>query len=107
LSGSQRLTEVICYIQQWTLADASFQRALALEPGNARAMGFAGMLAMDLGRLDEVIALYRRAMEIDPLRPRGYYDFAMILFHAGRQAEAATVLKKALKIFPEMANAHC
>ena len=92
---------------QWTVADASFQRALALEPGNSKAMGFAGMLAEDLGRLDEAIALYRRAVEIDPLSPRGYYDSAMVLFYAGRQEEAASVLKKALELFPEMDNAHC
>jgi serine/threonine protein kinase/Tfp pilus assembly protein PilF len=91
---------------EWTAADASFHRALALEPGNAQVMIYAGMAARALGRLDEAIALNRRAIEIDPLRSEGYQTFAWVLFYAGRPEEAAAVLNKALELSPEMPNAH-
>jgi tetratricopeptide (TPR) repeat protein len=86
----------------WAGADASFRRALELEPGNANAIGGAGLLAWVLGRLDEAIELYRQALDIDPLRPNLYGNYALILICAGRQAEATATLKKTGELFPEM-----
>ncbi|HSA91610.1 MAG TPA: protein kinase, partial [Terriglobales bacterium] len=55
------------YDWDWAGADASYQRALALEPGNARVMRGAATLANTLGRFEEALALDRRAVELDPL----------------------------------------
>ena len=90
----------------WAAADASFHRALALEPGNAIAIGGSGSLAWVLGRLDEALALYRRASEIDPLNASFYYYTGLVLNSAGRQEEAIAAFRKALEITPEMENVH-
>ena len=58
------------YDWDWPKADASFQRALALEPGNAMVLGSAAFLAAALGRLEEASALDRRAAELDPHNPQ-------------------------------------
>jgi len=50
------------YEWDWACADGSFQRALALEPGNARALDGAAQLARTLGRFEEAFALDRRAV---------------------------------------------
>ena len=45
------------YDWDWEAADASFRRALDLEPGNAQALRFAGIQALTLGRWSEAIDL--------------------------------------------------
>jgi TolB-like protein/Flp pilus assembly protein TadD len=90
----------------WAGADASYKRALALEPGNARAIMNAGSLASDLGRLDEAIALNRRATTIEPLDSGTYYNLGLALHYAGRQEEARAAIKKALELAPERALVH-
>ena len=90
----------------WAGADASYKRALALEPGDARTIRGAGLLAAHLGRLDQGINLFRKAIDQDPLNSNAYHDFGTILHYAGRQKEATAALSKALELAPEMVNAH-
>ncbi len=89
----------------WKGADASYQRALALSPGDAGVMRAIGSLARMLGHFDESIRLYRRAIAIDPLF--GYRGLALNLHYAGRQEEAKAAVDKALELTPGMAQAHC
>ena len=91
----------------WVGADASYRRALELEPGNATVIQSAGTLARALGRLDESIALYRRAIEIDPLSSSSYNSAGIALYYAGLQEDAAVALKKALELAPERRVSHC
>src|SRR5260370_4018823 len=51
----------------WAGADASIQRAMALEPGNPEYLGQAANSAAMFSRSDEALALARRAVELDPL----------------------------------------
>jgi TolB-like protein/DNA-binding winged helix-turn-helix (wHTH) protein/cytochrome c-type biogenesis protein CcmH/NrfG len=95
------------YDWDWAGADASFQRALALEPGNARMIGRAGLLALFMGRLDDATALCRRAMEIDPLNFVVTQNAGIALYYAGRHEEAKAAFQKILELDPEMANTHC
>jgi TolB-like protein/tetratricopeptide (TPR) repeat protein len=88
----------------WSGAEASYQRALKLEPGDAGVLRGAGSLARMLGHLDESIGLYRRAIEIDPLY--GPKNLGLALLYAGRQDEAKTAFGKALELNPELAVAH-
>lgn len=91
----------------WTGADSSFKKALALEPGNVIAIQGAGALARVLGHLDEAIAQYRRAIAVDPLNSVAYADYGLVLQYAGRNEEAKAAFLKALEISPEMVRIHC
>ena len=59
----------ISYDWDWAAADASFRKALDLEPGNAQALRYASSQALTLGRWNEAIDLANKAIERDPLRP--------------------------------------
>ena len=88
----------------WNGADASFQLALALKPGDARVLRSKGSLERILGHLDESIRLYRRAVEIEPLS--GNSNLGLALHYAGRQEEAKAALGKALEVTPEIEVTH-
>jgi TolB-like protein/predicted Zn-dependent protease len=94
------------YDWDWAGADASYQRALALEPGNAVVIRGAGVLAAHLGRVDEALALDRRALELDPLSAVIYFNLGLHAYYAGRLEEAVTAIKKALELSPDMAVTH-
>jgi tetratricopeptide (TPR) repeat protein len=51
----------------WVGADASFQRAVALDSGNPEVVRMAASSAAMLGRFDEAPQLNRRAVDLDPL----------------------------------------
>ena len=72
----------------WRGAEASYRRALELAPGDATVLRRAAMLALNLGRVDEAIGLYRRAVEQDPLSAAVYANFGDALGAAGSLGEA-------------------
>jgi TolB-like protein len=94
------------YDWDWAGADASYQRALALEPRNATLLRQADVLPAALGRFDEALALDRRAMELDPLNPSGGVSLGQTACYAGRLDEAVAALKKALELAPDRPHAH-
>ena len=67
----------------WTGADASFQRAVALDPGSPEAVRSAAFSAAMLGRLDEALPLIRRAVDLDPLNADSWERLAEIEFFDG------------------------
>jgi TolB-like protein/class 3 adenylate cyclase len=96
----------LSYDWDWTGADASYQRALALEPGNAKFIRNAAVLAKTLGRLDEALAQDRRAVELDPLSVPAHNTLGIAAYYAGRLEEAAAAFKKALELNPEFPGTH-
>jgi serine/threonine-protein kinase len=94
------------YDWDWVGADASGQRALALEPGNATVVWSAAALASTLGRFEEALALDRRAVELDPLRVSSHVNLGVDAYYAGRLEEAVAALKKALELNSEFPGAH-
>lgn len=94
------------YDQDWAGADAAFQRALALEPGNAGAMLGAAWLAATLGHVDEAMVLNHRAVELNPLSPAAYVDFTVHAAFAGRFDEAIVACNKALELDPAYPRIH-
>ena len=89
----------------WAGADASFKRALTLEPGNVTAAMRAADLALFLGRLDEALALYRRSVELDPLSAEAQFFLGVPALYAGRLDEAAASFRKALELNPAYPSA--
>ena len=94
------------YDWDWAGADASYQRALALEPGNATVVRRAAELAATLGRFEEAMALDRRAVELDPLSVPTHRSLGLHAYGAGRLEEAAAAFKKALELNPEYPASH-
>ena len=94
------------YDWDWEAADASFRRALDLEPGNALALRRAGFQAVVLGRWNEAIDLDNKAIERDPLRPASYGSLGSALLAVNRDREAETAYRKALELDPDGATWH-
>jgi TolB-like protein/DNA-binding winged helix-turn-helix (wHTH) protein/Tfp pilus assembly protein PilF len=90
----------------WTGADASFQRAVALDPENPEVVRTAAGSATMLGRFDEAIQLDRRAVDLDPLNADSWEALAEPEFYMGQLDEAAADLKKALNLNPDVVTAH-
>jgi serine/threonine protein kinase/Tfp pilus assembly protein PilF len=85
----------------WEGADAAYQRALTLDPGNATALRGAAVLAFTMGRLDEAIESDYRAVRLDPLNIPTHHNLGLHAYYAGRLDEAADALKKALELNPD------
>jgi len=94
------------YDWDWAGADASFQRALALEPGNARVVRNAASLAGTLGRFEDAMAQDRRAVELDPLSVVTRYNLGLHAYYAGRLEEAVAAFNKTLELNPGFPQAH-
>jgi tetratricopeptide (TPR) repeat protein len=94
------------YDWDWAGADASFQRALALDAGNITVIRNAVLLAAALGRFDEALALNRRAVELDPLNTWSHFNHAIVAYYAGRLEEALSACRKILEINPERPLVH-
>ena len=88
----------------WAGANASFQRAVALEPGNPEHVGFAALSAADLGRFDEALKLNRQAIDLDPLNADSWEPLARTEFMMGQLDQSAADSKKALEMNPDDAN---
>ena len=82
----------------WTGADVSIQRAIALEPGNPGFVRSAALSAVILGRFDEALQLSRRAVDLDPLNAGSWESLGEIEFFMGRLDEAVADLKKAREL---------
>ncbi|MBN1571360.1 MAG: protein kinase [Acidobacteria bacterium] len=94
------------YDWDWEGADAAYQRALTLDPGNAVALNGAADLAFVLGRREEAVELDRRTIRLDPLNVPTYSNLGHHLYYAGRLDEAAVALKKGMELNPDFPILH-
>jgi tetratricopeptide (TPR) repeat protein len=86
----------------WMGADVSYQRAIALEPGNPEGLRQAAYLTVFLGRFDDALRLGRRAVDLDPLNADSWETLAEVEFYIGRLDQAAANCKKALELDPDV-----
>ena len=89
----------------WAGADASFQRAVALEPANAENVGFAAWSAAIFGRFDEALELNRRAVDLDPLDANSWARLGQIEVFMGKLDQAAGDCKKGIELNPDVSTA--
>ena len=85
----------------WAGADASIQRAMALEPGNPEYLDQAAFSATIPGRLDEALQLNRRAVDLDPLNAGSWESLAETEFYMGQLDKATADFQEALELNPD------
>jgi adenylate cyclase len=82
------LGDMAAYDVDWPLAEASYKRALALNPNSAFALdAYAVVYLSNWGRHDEAIATIRRAIELDPNSLLYRSDLPLVLMMAQRNEE--------------------
>src|SRR5712671_403630 len=86
----------------WAGADASFQRAIAIEPENLESVRLAATSAAVRGRFDEALQLDHRAVELDPLSGDSWERLAETEFSMAQLDEAAAHAQKALELSPDV-----
>ena len=84
----------------WAGADASFQRAVALEPDPDIVRQAAYSAAM-LGRFEEALPLARQAIDLDPLNADSWECLGETEFFMGQLDKAAADGKKGLELSPD------
>jgi TolB-like protein/DNA-binding winged helix-turn-helix (wHTH) protein len=82
----------------WAGADASYQRAITLEPGNPEGVRMAAYLAANFGRFDEALRLAHRAVDLDPLNAASWEALGDIEFYMGKLDEAAADCRRAFEL---------
>ena len=79
---------------RWADAEASFRKAIALNPSDARSReDFALIVLMPEGRDEEALAQVRRAAELDPLSPTRMMSVAFCLIRQGQYAQAIDIVR--------------
>src|SRR6267154_1035075 len=90
----------------WMGANASLQRALALDDGNPAVLFDASSMAGSLGEFEEALELVRRSIALDPLNAASRESLAQVCWAIGRQEEAEANFKKALELNPGLPGDH-
>jgi tetratricopeptide (TPR) repeat protein len=87
-------------------AEATIQKALAIDPMDSRVLGAAGTIAANLGRGEESLAYYQRILDQDPLDLVSLYNKADALHRLGRLEEAMLAYGKLLELNPDDWGSH-
>jgi tetratricopeptide (TPR) repeat protein len=82
-------------------ASQSYDRAVALAPGNAEVLRYSGLFAAFMGHFDAGLAATRRAVVLDPLAHESHYYLSWVLYDARRYEEAAAALAELISLEPE------
>ncbi|MDT8067644.1 MAG: winged helix-turn-helix domain-containing protein [Terriglobia bacterium] len=90
----------------WVGAEASFERAKQLDPGDADTIWQIARLKASLGNLKEAGQIIAQAATIDPLNTTVYLNLGNIAYYAGNYEDAAVALRKALEVNPAFPVAH-
>jgi len=87
-------------------AEPIYNRALAMEPENAEALHYLGLLKHQLGQGAAAVDLLYRAMALEPERAEFQCNLGIVLGKAGRTEEALEVLSRAIETRPDYAEAY-
>jgi len=87
-------------------AEASFRKALSLNPNNQQAHFFYGSFLHATGRLQESEAQNKIGLELDPKSSWGYDDHGWLLLSQHKPLEAIAEFQKSLALDPKFAAGH-
>jgi TolB-like protein/Tfp pilus assembly protein PilF len=95
----------LAYVQglfdwDWNRAEATVQRAVALEPNSVDARYVYALLLMAVGRLSEAVSQIDYAARLDPLSAQVDSTYGRVLYRARRFEEARIRLERALELEP-------
>ena len=85
----------------WAGAQADFEKAIALDPGDARFEQRYGELLATQGRLPEAIAVTRKAIELDPLSHSAWQTLTIFLVSSRDFTAAHEASRRALELSPQ------
>jgi eukaryotic-like serine/threonine-protein kinase len=94
------------YDWQWTTAEQSFRRAIALNPSYALARIWYANLLSSQNRVDEAISQVTVAAELDPLSPVVATNVGWVYTNAHRFTEAIEHLTRTVAMDPGYVQAH-
>ena len=94
------------YDWDWSGADESYNRALALEPENAFVIRNLASLESTLGRFKKAIELTRHSIELNPVSSSGYNNLGLYSWYAGLLVESIKAHRKCLELNPQYPGAH-
>lgn len=87
-------------------AEASYRRALALDPNSAAICNNLGAALKDRGKLDEAIDSYRQAIALDPNLASAHFNLGFALHRQSKSREAAESYRRAVAANPNLASAY-
>src|SRR5262249_22381215 len=87
-------------------AIACFQKAIALDPKNARAHANLGYALHRLGKVDEALAAFQECIRLNPKSASAHDWVAFILVNKGDASGARPFAEKAVELDPKVAQAH-
>jgi tetratricopeptide (TPR) repeat protein len=95
----------LAWIARWRDSDLAaaahhYEIALTLNPEDVHILAEAAQLLGDLGRIDELIAVYEYVTPRDPMNPRAHYNLGVYYNFGGRYPEAEASFRKALTLSP-------
>jgi len=82
-----------------------FEKAVELGPNQASIIGDAGVFALNLGRVDQAIALFERQLSLDPVSPTAHEQLAQAYNAAGRFEQAVSAFQTVLNLSPDRIGA--
>jgi serine/threonine protein kinase/tetratricopeptide (TPR) repeat protein len=94
------------YDWDWSGAEKESQRAIQLNPGDALAHYYYGLILAQTGRLEEAIAEEKRAVELDPLSAATNRNLAFVFWLARKPDQAIEQSRKTLELDPSFTIAH-
>jgi serine/threonine protein kinase/Tfp pilus assembly protein PilF len=102
LAEAHAQTALIAYWYEWdwAVAENSYKKTFALNPGDATAHAWYAWYCVVRGRFDEAIKEIKQAQDLDPIMPL-FYTFSVGIHGAsGRPDEAIEEFQKAMELDP-------
>jgi protein O-GlcNAc transferase len=87
-------------------AEERYRQVLQVEPGNADALHYLGVMASQMGKNESSVELMRKSIEADPSNALYYNNLGKVLNEQGKLDEAIASCNKALSLKPDYAMAH-